>query len=177
MKTINVTFRGKEYPVREIDLSPILEGYGVARIAGYELSVALQEATQDYEVEDVEATELDNSIYCYMDSGVIESEPTDAELLWQVVKMEGGELTDQQYYDLMRLAEQEINVAHERGAINSNVECYEMGGRYSAYTYGEGYNVSLYDGESARECCLVMLTAVTMLSRNNDYFKGVLKTE
>lgn len=170
MEKYNVTFKGKEYPVREIDLSPIMDGYGVERIGDYELSRALQEATKGYTIEDIEATELDNSIYCYMDSGVVDSEPTDSELLWKIAKMEGMTLTDQQYYNLMRQCELEIGEAHERGSINCNVECYELGGHYSAYTYGDGYYVSLYSGGSARECCLVMLTAVTMLSRNNKNF-------
>lgn len=89
MEKYNETFRGKEYPVREVDLSPIVEGYGVARIGSYELSKALREATDDFSMEDAEATALDNSIYCYMDSGVIESDPADAELLQEIVKMEG----------------------------------------------------------------------------------------
>lgn len=174
MEKYNVTFRGKEYPVREVDLSPILDGYGVECIGSYELSRALQEATQDYSVDDQEATEIDNGIYCYMGSGEIESDPTDAELLWKIVKYEGGELDDQHYYNLMRQCEHEINLAHERGGIAGNVECYEMGGEYTAYTYGQGYNINLYRGRSARECCLVMLTAVTMLARNCQWFTVAL---
>ena len=38
MKKYFETYNGIEYPIREVDLSPILEGYGVERIADSNLS-------------------------------------------------------------------------------------------------------------------------------------------
>ena len=64
MKKYFETYNGIEYPIREIDLSPILEGYGVERIADSNLSMVLAESTEDYSIEDADATALDNSIYC-----------------------------------------------------------------------------------------------------------------
>ena len=43
MKKYFETYNGIEYPIREVDLSPILEGYGVERIADSNLSKAISQ--------------------------------------------------------------------------------------------------------------------------------------
>ena len=110
MEKQNITYNGREYAVREVDLSPILDGYGVERIGSHELSAAIDEDGFTKE-----GTEVDNTIYCYLDSGVLESDVTDAEILLAIIRMEGEEQTDQQWYNLMRMAGLEIALMHESG--------------------------------------------------------------
>ncbi len=174
MKKIQIEYKGVKYPARVIDLSAVSGFYTEpVTVAGWELSEALG---TDLEEVDSEVSQIDNGIYYYTDSGVMEANLTDAELIWLVAKNTDieQEMTDQHYYNLMRLCEAEIGKAHECGVIRCNAECYEMGGDYSAYIYGDGYNVSLYHGKSARECCLVMLATLTTLAHNNEHFIGAL---
>lgn len=163
MKKYFETYNGIEYPIREVDLSPILEGYGVERIADSNLSKVLAESTRDYSIEDADATALDNSIYCYLDSGLIECDPTDAEILLAIIRQEGEEQTDQQWYNLMRIAGMEIAQMHERGEINMNCEGYEYGGRYSVYAYNGRCNHSLYEGKSAKQAAITMVNVLTTI--------------
>ncbi len=157
------TYNGKEYPIREVDLSPILEGYGVERIADSNLSKVLAESTEDFSIEDVDATELDNSIYCYLDSGLIESDPTDAEILLAIIRQEGEEQTDQQWYNLMRIADAEIAQMYEGKRINMNCEGYEYHGWYSVYAYNDRCRFSLYWGESAKQAAITMVNVLTTI--------------
>lgn len=144
MEKNTITYKGISYPVREIDLSPILADYGVVMVADYELSKALEE--NDY---DEEGTEIDEEIYHYMDSGVIASNPTDAELLLRLADVESIDVTDQQWYNLMRLAAFGVNILHEEHHTNLNMEAYECGGEYSVYVYRDGLNRNIYYGKSA----------------------------
>ena len=163
MKKYFETYNGIEYPIREVDLSPILEGYGVERIADSNLSKVLAESTEDFSIEDADATELDNSIYCYLDSGLIESDPTDAEILLAIIRQEGEEQTDQQWYNLMRLADAEISQMYEGKRINMNCEGYECGGDYSVYAYNGRCNHSLYEGKSAKVAAITMVNVLTTI--------------
>ena len=163
MKKYFETYNGIEYPIREVDLSPILEGYGVERIADSNLSKVLAESTNDYTIEDADATELDNSIYCYLDSGMIECDPTDAEILLAIIRQEGEEQTDQQWYNLMRIADAEISQMYESKRINMNCEGYECGGRYSVYAYNGKCNHSLYEGKSAKQAAITMVNVLTTI--------------
>lgn len=158
MEKYMIEYNGREYAVREVDLSPILDGYGVERIGCSELSAAIDD---DGFTE--EGTKIDNSIYCYLDSGVIESDVTDAEILLAIIRMEGEEQTDQQWYNLMRLAGHEIALMHESGRINVDCEGYECGGRYSVYAYNGRANHSLYEGKSAKQAAITMVNALTMI--------------
>ena len=157
------TYNGKEYPIREVDLSPILDGYGVERIADSNLSKVLAESTEDYSIEDADATALDNSIYCYLDSGMIECDPTDAEILLAIIRQEGEEQTDQQWYNLMRIAGMEIAQMYENGKINMNCEGYECGGDYSVCAYNGRCNHSLYYGKSAKMAAITMVNVLTTI--------------
>ena len=161
MKKYIETYKGKEYTIREVDLSSILEGYGVERIAGCELSQAMKEYVEDFNVEDIESTELDNSIYCYLDSGMIDADLTDAEILMEIVGMEG--LTDQEWYNLMRCADAEISQLYADGKINMNVESYECGGSYSVYAYNDKVRENLYYGKSAEMAAKVIFTSLTTI--------------
>lgn len=163
MKKYFETYNGVQYPIREVDLSPILEGYGVERIADSNLSKVLAESTKDYTIDDAVATELDNSIYCYLDSGLIESDPTDAEILLAIIRQEGEEQTDQQWYNLMRIAGLEIAQMYEQKRINMNCEGYECGGEYSVYAYNGRCNHSLYYGKSAKMAAITMVNVLTTI--------------
>ena len=163
MKKYFETYNGIEYPIREVDLSPILEGYGVERIADSNLSKVLAESTEDFSIEDVDATELDNSIYCYLDSGMIDCDPTDAEILLAIIRQEGEGQTDQQWYNLMRIAGLEIAQMYEGKRINMNCEGYECGGDYSVYAYNDGNNHSLYYGKSAKQAAITMVNVLTTI--------------
>ena len=163
MKKYFETYNGVQYPIREVDLSPILDGYGVERIADSNLSKVLAESTKDYTIDDAVATELDNSIYCYLDSGLIESDPTDAEILLAIIRQEGEEQTDQQWYNLMRIAGLEIAQMYEQKRINMNCEGYECGGEYSVYAYNGRCNHSLYYGKSAKMAAITMVNVLTTI--------------
>ena len=163
MKKYFETYNGIEYPIREVDLSPILEGYGVERIADSNLSKVLAESTEDFSIEDADATELDNSIYCYLDSGLIESDPTDAEILLAIIRQEGEEQSDQHWYNLMRIADAEISQMYEQKRINMNCEGYECGGDYSVYAYNGRCNHSLYYGKSAKQAAITMVNVLTTI--------------
>ena len=163
MKKYFETYNGVQYPIREVDLSPILDGYGVERIADSNLSKVLYESTNGYEIDDAEGTELDNSIYCYLDSGLIESDPTDAEILLAIIRLEGEEQSDQQWYNLMRLADSEISEMHSSGKINMNCEGYEYGGDYSVYAYNGDYSHSLYRGKSAKMAAITIVNVITII--------------
>ena len=163
MKKYFETYNGKQYPIREVDLSPILEGYGVERIADSNLSKVLAESTEDFSIEDVDATELDNSIYCYLDSGLIESDPTDAEILLAIIRQEGDEQGEQEWYNLMKIADSEIAQMYESKRINMNCEGYECGGDYSVYAYNGRCNHSLYYGKSAKQAAITMVNVLTTI--------------
>ena len=163
MKKCFETYNGVQYPIREVDLSPILDGYGVERIADSNLSKVLAESTNDFTIDDAEGTELDNSIYCYLDSGLIESDPTDAEILLAIIRLEGEEQSDQQWYNLMRLADAEISQMYENGKINVNCEGYECGGEYSVYAYNGDYSHSLYRGKNAKMAAITLVNVVTTI--------------
>ena len=163
MKKYFETYNGIEYPIREVDLSPILEGYGVERIADSNLSKVLAESTEDFSIEDADATALDNSIYCYLDSGLIESDPTDAEILLAIIRQEGEEQTDQQWYNLMQIADAEISQMYESKRINMNCEGYEYNGWYSVYAYNDKCKISLYWGESVKMAAITMVNVLTTI--------------
>ena len=158
------TFNGVQYPIREVDLSPILDGYGIERIADSNLSKALAEITRDFTIEDADATELDNSIYCYLDSGFIESDPTDAEILLAIIHQEGDEQSDEHWYNLMKLADLEISQMYEQKRINMNCEAYGCGDEYCVYAYNDNKtNHYLYRGRSAKQAAITIVNVLTII--------------
>ena len=158
------TFNGVQYPIREVDLSPILDGYGIERIADSNLSKALAERTRDFTIEDADATELDNSIYCYLDSGFIESDPTDAEILLAIIHQEGDEQSDEHWYNLMKLADLEISKMYEQKRINMNCEAYGCGDEYCVYAYnGNKTNHYLYRGRSVKQAAITIVNVLTII--------------
>lgn len=181
MEKSYIEFEGVKYPTREIDVESVLDnafrGYGAVTVADYELAKVLQERTDNFSVEDQGCNDIDNGIYCYMDSGVVASDSTDAELILDIIRQESteGSITEQEWYNLMRLAGHEIALMHEKHLINIDVEGYEMGGTYSVYAYIKGgEQKSLYYGNSAKDAALAMLNAVTTVrimlkSMNIDY--------
>lgn len=72
---------GKKFPVREVELPEELGGF-VANVAGYELWRSIEA----YYLLDDDARSIDNSIYYYCDSGFIESDPTDEEIVDYLIK-------------------------------------------------------------------------------------------
>lgn len=72
---------GKKFPVRTVMLPQELGGF-VAKIADYELWRAIEA----YYLLDDDARSIDSSIYYYCDSGFIESDPTDEEIVEYLIK-------------------------------------------------------------------------------------------
>jgi len=163
MKKYFETYNGIQYPIREVDLSPILEGYGVERIADSNLSKVLADDTEGYSIEYGDATALDNSIYCYLDSGLIECDPADAEILLAIIRQEGEGQTDEQWYNLMQIAGMEIAQMYESKRINMNCEGCKRGGDYSVYAYNGRCKHPLYLGKSARQAAITMVNVLTTI--------------
>ena len=81
MEKITINFGGNEYEARVISLPPQLGGFR-AVVADVELWFAIEEATYDEEEPNYEeATEIDNEIYYYLDSGVLSDNMTDEEII------------------------------------------------------------------------------------------------
>jgi hypothetical protein len=86
MEKITINFGGKEYEARVINLPPQLGGFK-AVVADIELWFAIEEATYDEEEPNYEeATEIDNEIYYYLDSGVLSDNMTDEEIIKHLEK-------------------------------------------------------------------------------------------
>ena len=155
MNKYSVKYGGVEYPTREIEFEQYINGCGVICVADVELSNAIESKGFDKE-----GTQIDNGIYFYCDSGFIASDPTDAEIAYHVLCGEIGEenITDEQWYYLMRDATFEVGLRYESGEINMNCESYECGGDYSVYEYRSGeVNRKLYYGKSARMAAMVAM--------------------
>lgn len=81
MEKIKINFDGKEYEARVINLPPQLGGFK-ATVADVELWFAIEEATYDDEEPNYEeATEIDNEIYYYLDSGILSDDMSDEEII------------------------------------------------------------------------------------------------
>lgn len=164
MKKEYIEFEGKKYLARVIDLSPILDGYGDELIGCYDLSKALHDATDDFSIENQDASDVDNQIYCYMETGVLECDPTDAEILLEIMQLDGIDtFTDQSWYNLMRVAQTEIANWYSEGRTIVNVEGYEYGGNYRVYMYhanNQGATHTLYDGKNAQSAAIAMMSAL-----------------
>ena len=75
MEKITINFNGNEYVARVINLPPQLGGFR-AVVADVDLWFAIEE-----ELSHEEATEIDNEIYYYFDSGVLSDNMTDEEII------------------------------------------------------------------------------------------------
>lgn len=75
-----IEYNGVKYPTIEIALSKVsdIESDEIVIIADYELWAAIED---DYEDGDKEPVWLDDKIYFYCDSGFIESNPTESEVI------------------------------------------------------------------------------------------------
>lgn len=78
-----VEYNGKKFPVRTVNLSSVSSYYTDVDVADYELFAVIE---SDYDEGKREAVEIDNSIFFYCDSGFIESDPTDEEIIDYLVK-------------------------------------------------------------------------------------------
>lgn len=164
MKKEYIEFEGKKYLARVVNLSPILDGYGDELIGCYDLCKALDDATDDFSIENQDASDVDNQIYCYLDSGVLESDPTDAELLLEVMRLDGvDEFTDQHWYNLMRVAQTQIANWYSEGRTLVNTEGYEYGGNYHVYMYHANNKSAthyIYEGRNAQSAAIAMMNAL-----------------
>ena len=164
MKKEYIEFEGKKYLARVVNLSPILDGYGDELIGCYDLSKALRDATDDFSIENQDASDVDNQIYCYMETGVLECDPTDAEILLEIMQLDGIDtFTDQSWYNLMRVAQIDIANWYSDGRTNVNVEGYEYGGNYRVYMYhanNQGATRTLYAGNNAQSAAIAMMSAL-----------------
>lgn len=75
-------WNGKKFPVREVVLPEELGGF-VANVATGELWDAIENAYNDG---NKTANNIDDSIYFYCESGFIESDPTDEEIVEYLIK-------------------------------------------------------------------------------------------
>lgn len=80
MKKHYKEYKGESYPVRTVTLPKELGGYDVD-VADVELYNAMED---DYSTD---AMFIDNSIYYYMDSGFIDSDPTDEEIINKLIEV------------------------------------------------------------------------------------------
>jgi hypothetical protein len=165
------TFGGVNYPIIEIDLSPILEGYGIERIGDSALSQELSMLTKDFTIDDIEATEMDNSIYCYLNTDFLNSDPTEVEILLAIIRQEGSKPNSQQWYNLMMMAEKSISSMYEAGDINAYVEAHRYNDEeYAVYIYSNDYIQPLYLGKDAKVAAITIINALTIMRLSkNDY--------
>lgn len=73
---------GKKFPVRVVVLPEELGGFA-ANVADYELWAAIKD---DYDADNAFAVSIDNGVYYYCDSGFIEGDPTDEEIIDYLIK-------------------------------------------------------------------------------------------
>ena len=78
MKKYYEQWKGEKFPVRTITLPESWDYYSPVNVADYELWKAIEE---DCDNGNKDAIELDNSIFFFCDSGFIESDPTDEEII------------------------------------------------------------------------------------------------
>lgn len=163
MKKNYIEFEGKKYLAREIDLSPILDGYGTTLIGCNALSMALHDATDDFTIENQDANDIDNEIYCYLESGVLECDPTDAELLLEVMRVDGIDtFADKHWYNLMRIALCELADWYHDGKTLVTIGGYEYGGNYRVNIYQSNVVAShyIYDGRNAQSAAMAIMSAL-----------------
>lgn len=77
-------WNGKKFPVRVVSVDEEIYGYPTIKVADYELWNAIQYYVE--QLRDFEACRIDNDIYYYCDSGFIESDPTDEEIVKYLIK-------------------------------------------------------------------------------------------
>ena len=175
-----ITFRNKEYTIRRINL--LYTGFKNGKYDGLwvgedalqkALDEAFAEADKDFEsAAYCDAERVTSLIYTYVDDGYLQGNPTETELLWDVLQMDYMEkdLDDEVWYYLMRSATYEVAMMYEQGKVNVNCEGYECAGRYSVYCYGDGKHTRhLYDGNSAKTAAMAAIGFLSGLSMTNQY--------
>ncbi len=78
MKKFFKQWHGENFPVREVNLPESWGYYNPVNVADVELWWAIEE---DCNNGNEEAIEIDNSIFFFCDTGFIESDPTDEEII------------------------------------------------------------------------------------------------
>lgn len=78
-------WNGKKFPVRVVSVDAEYFGYSPIKVADIDLWFAIEE---DYNNGNTDADIIDNSIYCYFNSGVIASDPTDKEIIEYLIQHE-----------------------------------------------------------------------------------------
>jgi hypothetical protein len=161
-----IEYMGNQYATRNVDISAWFVGYGIATFADCDLSNAFPEDALT-ECSDQEVNDIDADIYFYCNSGFIESNPTDAEIVLELLKNEWcviSKITDTDWFHLMQFATNEIYTWYVEGRTNVNCESYECGGTYNVYAYADGVNRVLYSGKSP---AMAAMTAISFGSALN----------
>lgn len=78
MQKSYVEWKGRKYPVRTLDLPEEWDYYNPVSVADVELWCSIEEECNNG---NKEAEEIDNSIFYYCDSGFVDSDPTDEEII------------------------------------------------------------------------------------------------
>ena len=145
-----IEYMGNHYATRDVDISAWFVGYGIETIADCDLSNAFPKDALT-ECDDQEVNDIDADVYFYCNSGFIASNPTDAEIVLELLKDKWcgiNKITDSDWYHLMRFATDEIGQWYAEGKTNVNCESYECGAVYSVYAYTDGVNREIYSGKS-----------------------------
>lgn len=157
-----IEYNGVNYTTREVCYETFEPGTGTIMVADSELSDAYP---KDWlEVEDQEAIETDNQFYYYMEG--LKKDPTDAEIILELLHNDNTTISDEQWYNLLRVATAEVCEWHREGRTNFCIEGYEQGGVYSVYYYGEGVNHNLYRGKCAETAAMTAVAFAAALNRN-----------
>lgn len=160
-----IEYNGKKYATREVYYGNFEAFYGTITVADADLSNAFPQDVLTGEAEDQEVTDIDNQIYFYMDSGFVANDPTDAEIILELLHNDNTTISDEQWYNLLRVATAEVSEWHREGRTNLNIEGYEMGGEYSVYYYGDGVNHNLYRGKSAEVAAMTAVAFAAAMNR------------
>lgn len=78
-----VEWNGEKFPVRTINLPDEYDYNNPVDVADYDLYQAYED---EYEKDNKEAVAIDNSIFFFCNSGFIESDPTDEEIIEYLIK-------------------------------------------------------------------------------------------
>ena len=115
MKIDIIKFDGKDYPLVEVNLGFIFSDYIIDQVTNKSLAKALQARTKDFEINDIEAIDIDNQIYCYLPDFMFENNPSEFEILVAILDLENIQIrntTNEVRKELLELAERDTKVMY-----------------------------------------------------------------
>ena len=144
MKIDVIKFDGKDYPLAVVDLGIIFSGYPSDQVANKSLGNALTAKTENFNIDDNEAVDIDNQIYCYLPDFMFENNPSEFEVLVAILDLENIQIcniTNEARKELLKLAERETKAMY---AIKQLPFYFEVG-PLTNLTY---FNLSVCKGEN-----------------------------